>query len=48
MAVYRPDADHLRAQLVSIAQGALQPRWLVLVEADEASGDLAQDLAAEA
>ena len=45
MAVYQPDMDHLRAQLASIADQDAAPRWLVLVEADGASGDAALDLA---
>lgn len=47
MAVYQPDMDALRAQLLSIATQDHAPRWLVLVEADGTSGDQALAIARE-
>ncbi len=47
MAVFRPDAAHLQAQLASIAGQSLRPSLLVAVIADLASGPLVADLAGQ-
>ncbi|MDU8912162.1 glycosyl transferase family 1 [Aestuariicoccus sp. MJ-SS9] len=47
MAVYRPDPDHLRAQMVSLAAQSHAPRRVLAVIADTVSGDLVTETAAD-
>ena len=48
LAVYRPDPDHLRAQLRSISTQSHRPLRLIAVISDMTSGDLLRDAARDA